>query len=125
VLERGTVLIVDDDAPVRRTLDDCLRKIGYRVAAAADGGEALKMLHEGLKPDLILLDLIMPVMTGFEVLSAIRANPDWAKIPVVVLTATVGYSAAHLDVDAMLLKPFDVLDVQNAVHLALQGGRRV
>lgn len=119
------MLIVDDEAPVRRILDDCLRKIGYDVAAASDGNEALRMLHDGPIPDLIVLDLMMPVMTGFEVLSSIRANPDWARIPVVVLTATVGYSADHLDVDAMLLKPFDVVDVQAAIHLAVHGGKHV
>lgn len=121
---RGTVLIVDDEAPVRRVLAECLRKIGYAVSSASDGTEALQLLHTAQPPDLIVLDLMMPGMTGFEVLSALRANPDWASIPVVVLTATVGYSADHLDVDAMLLKPFDVVDVQAAVHLALQGGRR-
>lgn len=67
----------------------------------------------------------MPVMTGFEVLSALRTNMDWAKIPVIILTGTTGYSAGHLDVDAVLVKPFDAEDVNAAIEIALESrGKR-
>ncbi len=61
----------------------------------------------------------MPVMSGFEVLSAMRVVPEWSEIPVVVLTATMGYSADHLQADALLEKPFDSNAVQGAVGAAI------
>ena len=101
-----------------------LNQAGYEVLGAPDGRHALELLEAGLEPDLLVLDLMMPVMTGFEVLGALRSNPGWADLPVVVLTATPGFSADHLQVDAVLLKPFDFVDVQAAIHLAQASQRK-
>jgi PAS domain S-box-containing protein len=79
------VLVVDDDANARRRLRDILEKEEWRVIEAADGREALKLMSEG--PELILLDLLMPGMDGFEFSREVGRNPEWARIPVVVLTA--------------------------------------
>jgi CheY-like chemotaxis protein len=117
--ERRTVLVIDDEQPVREVLSRFLTKAGYEVKVAADGQQALQMVHSQSPPDLIVLDLNMPVMSGFEVLSALRINPEWTKIPVVVLTATMGYSAGHLQADALLQKPFDFVTVQAAIEAAL------
>jgi CheY-like chemotaxis protein len=118
-----TVLVVDDELPVREILGRFLRQAGYEVNGASDGKEALDILQRGKLPDLIVLDLMMPVMSGFEVLNALRANPTWAKIPVIVLTATMGFSAGRLLVDATLQKPFEMVDVQAAIHVALASKR--
>ena len=67
---------------------------------------------------------MMPVMSGGEVLSALRVNPEWATIPVIVLTATMGYSAEHLLADALLQKPFDSVTVQAAIETALAAKRK-
>ena len=121
---RGTVLIVDDDVAVLEVLRRFLTKAGYDIRVASNGAAALELVHSGPPPDLMVLDLMMPVMSGFEVLSALRTNKDWANIPVIVLTATMGYSANHLDVDAMLLKPFDAKDVDAAIQAALESRRK-
>ena len=120
----GIVLIVDDEAPVLEVLRGFLAKAGYAVLAASNGAAALELVHSGPSPDLIVLDLMMPVMTGFEVLSALRANKVWANIPVIVLSGTIGYSADHLDVAAVLPKPFDAKDVDAAIQLALGSKRK-
>src|SRR5437899_9912554 len=64
----GTVLVVDDEAPVLEVLRGFLTKAGYDVLAASNGAAGLELVHAGPSPDLIVLDLMMPVMTGFEVL---------------------------------------------------------
>ena len=120
----GTVLVVDDDAGVRQVLTHFLTAAGYAVRAAVNGREALSLLDRGTIPDLFVLDLMMPEMTGLELISVLRANPDWAGKPIIVLTGTKGYSAAQLHVEAVLLKPFNSLDVQAAVFLARASQRK-
>lgn len=93
---RRDILIVDDDPDIRDALGECLRYEGYSVHAAADGRDALDRLEFGLKPDLILLDLMMPVLNGFDVLAALKKRPDWSAIPVVVVSANRGYQAGDL-----------------------------
>jgi CheY-like chemotaxis protein len=80
------VLIVEDDAAIRESLHDLLADEGYRVAEAANGAEALSSLANE-PPALILLDLWMPVMTGGQLYEKLRERPDWAAIPIVVVTA--------------------------------------
>jgi CheY-like chemotaxis protein len=120
---RSTVLVVDDDASVRESLEGFLTKAGYDVHLVANGGEALESVKAST-PDVIVLDLLMPVMSGFEVLIALRANKSWARIPVVVVTADAGHLAARLNVRATLVKPFNMIDVQASIRLALAGKQR-
>lgn len=117
---KATVLVIDDEAGVRSVLRRFLVAEGYAVVEAPDGRAALEFVHKGPIPDVIIVDLMMPVMTGFEVLSTLRVNAAWAEIPVIVLTATDGYSADHLRVAASLVKPFDLRDVKAAVEVALK-----
>jgi PAS domain S-box-containing protein len=83
---RPRVLVVDDDPDVRRLLVSYLQEAEAEVQTAANGREALERLEEGF-PDLILLDLIMPLMDGLAFLDAIRLEPRWQNIPVAVITA--------------------------------------
>ncbi|MGB3495090.1 MAG: DAHL domain-containing protein [Elainellaceae cyanobacterium] len=83
---RGTVLVVDDDPNVRDLLQRQLEHVGWRVVVAADGQAALDQLQKE-PPGLILLDLIMPEIDGFEVVSQLRSHPEWCHIPVIAITA--------------------------------------
>lgn len=87
-LERddAEILIVDDDATIRRALSRSLKREGWQVKQAANGAEALVAIADEV-PALILLDLTMPVMDGLEFLELLRANEQWGDIPVVVLTS--------------------------------------
>ena len=87
-----TVLIIDDDLPVRTALKELFETEGYAVALAANGRAALNHLHKGLRPSVIPLDLMMPVMDGWDFRNAQLADPDFKDIPVVILTAA-GFSA--------------------------------
>ena len=88
----NTVLIVDDDLPVRTALKELFETEGYAVALAANGRAALNHLRKGLRPSVILLDLMMPVMDGWDFRNEQLADPALKDIPVVILTAA-GFSA--------------------------------
>ena len=83
----GSVLIVDDAADVRALVRSAIEDVGMRAAEAEDGQAALDWLRRNPKPSLILLDLMMPAMDGFLFLERIRAMPEFAELPIVVLTA--------------------------------------
>ena len=89
----GAILIVEDDADVEEAMREILEGEGYPILSAANGEEALRILAEKPRPRLILLDLMMPVMNGWELLRALRESAKLARIPVVVVSA-VGSSAA-------------------------------
>jgi CheY-like chemotaxis protein len=106
----SSVLIVDDDESVRTTLEVILRREGHEVLAVPGGAQALDRLGDGTPPDLMLLDLMMPGMSGWEVLQALGDSPRLADVPVVVLTsfgagddAPAGRPVIHKPVDADVL----------------------
>lgn len=117
---RRDVLIVDDDPDIRDAVGECLRFEGYDVHSAADGKDALDRLEFGLRPDVILLDLMMPVLNGFDVLLALQARPEWKSIPVVVVSANRGYEAEDLSgAVSILRKPVSVDRLIAAVEQAV------
>ena len=82
-----TILIVDDDPIIRDTFVEILSDEGYSAATAANGKDALEKLHAGLRPCMIFLDLMMPIMTGAELYTALQADDQLAGIPVVIISA--------------------------------------
>jgi DNA-binding response OmpR family regulator len=76
------VLLAEDDRFLRKAAETMLKRNGFTVTGAADGEEALRLARE-VHPDLVLLDLIMPKMQGFDVLAALKASPETAAIPVI------------------------------------------
>jgi len=80
------VLVVEDESSTRQVLERSLKKEGWRAATAENGVVALREVSKA-KPSLILLDLMMPEMDGFEFLNRLRHNPDWESIPVIIFTA--------------------------------------
>ncbi|MDD4412575.1 MAG: response regulator [Patescibacteria group bacterium] len=79
------IILAEDDKFINRAYHDGLKRAGFEVESANDGEELLKML-ETKKPDLILLDLIMPIKNGFETLEEIKNNPKYKNIPVIVVS---------------------------------------
>lgn len=105
------VLVVDDDRGIREAMGDLLADEGYAVGHAGNGQEAIEYLRQrSAGPCLILLDLNMPVMTGWEFRSLQMQDPQLAKIPVVVFSAdrSVSQGAVALDAAAYLQKPLDI-----------------
>ena len=82
---KNKILLVEDDEFLSRAYSDGLSRAGLEVDVARDGGEAMEKVKEE-KPDLILLDLVMPTKNGFEVLEELRMDDDLKKIPVMILT---------------------------------------
>jgi len=80
-----TILFIEDAMALQKAFGDILRKEGYKMIPALDGEEGLK-LAKTEKPDLILLDLILPKIDGFEVLRRLKENPKTKKIPIIILT---------------------------------------
>jgi CheY-like chemotaxis protein len=85
--KRHSVLVVDDDASVRALYADALQASGHQVAMAVDGADALARLRDDSHPCLVLTDLRMPRMDGFELSRAAGSDPQLAAIPIVVMTA--------------------------------------
>ena len=104
-----SVLIADDDAVSMYLLRHCLTSAGFRVCCALDGREALAMMKDE-SPALVILDVMMPVMDGLEVLRHAKASPDLAAIPVIVVTSREQDSdileAVKLGAADYLVKPF-------------------
>jgi len=103
------VLIVDDDAGARRSLEQLLKAAGIPYSAAADGCEALEKLMAGPAPAAVVLDLVMPIMDGLRFLTARKLDRRIAAIPVIVLTGApeVFFDRADLNVHEILAKPCD------------------
>jgi len=111
-----TILVIEDDAATREALAMILRGDGFTVTGAANGQEALGLLRSGLKPDLILLDLMMPIMDGWQFRREQVRDDALAAVPVVILSAdgNVQLKAASLHAVDFLQKPVDaehLLDV--------------
>lgn len=110
------VLIVDDDADIREMMELILRGEGHQVVTAADGGEALSLLAKGLLPNVVVLDLMMPGMNGWDFRSRMLSDPRMAAIPTVVVTGDQTASRRSPELKATILsKPFSVDDLLGAI----------
>jgi DNA-binding response OmpR family regulator len=116
------VLIADDEPNIVISLEFLLRREGFEVVVAVDGEEALTKARAE-KPDLVLLDVMMPKMNGFDVCQAIRADADLAGMRVLMLTAkgreTEVSKGLGLGADAYMTKPFSTRDLVAQVRLLL------
>ena len=118
------IMAVDDERHIVRLIQVNLERAGFQVITAFDGPEALKKV-ENDRPDLIVLDVMMPKMDGFEVLKRLQANPETREIPVIMLTAKAqdadvfrGWSSG---VSAYLTKPFNPLELITFVKRIMSG----
>lgn len=109
--EKQTIVVIEDEADMADLVAIRLRKEGYDVHVARDGAEGLRLVHQA-RPDLILLDLMLPKMPGLEVLQAVRQTPSLAGVPVVIMSAkgeegdvVIGL---HTGADDYVTKPFSM-----------------
>ncbi|MCL6629965.1 MAG: response regulator, partial [Armatimonadetes bacterium] len=108
------ILAVDDEKHIVRLVQVNLERQGYEVITASDGKEALQKVEEE-RPDLVVLDVMMPYMDGFEVLQNLRRNPSTRDIPVIMLTAKAQdadvFRGWQSGVDCYLTKPFNPMEL--------------
>lgn len=106
----GRILIVEDDLDIRSILSQLLLFEGYEVEEAADGAEALALLRKSRPPALILLDLMMPVMDGWQLRAELQRDPKLASVPVVIVSADVRaeQEASRLHAAGLLKKPLQI-----------------
>ena len=121
-----TILVVDDDPDIARFVEVNLRSVGYDVLVASDGEEALNRAEE-LRPDLVLLDVMMPRVDGFEVAQRLRRNPRTANTSIIMLTAKALSSDKVLGLtsgaDDYIIKPFDPIELLARVKTTLRRAR--
>jgi CheY-like chemotaxis protein len=122
--ERPLILIAEDHPDSRDALRTLLEVHDYRVEVAADGREAVERAR-AKHPDLILMDIMMPVMDGFEATRALRANPEFAQVPILALTAMDGARELVLAAgcDDYLPKPIDVRTFVDRIRSWLDASR--
>ena len=118
-----TILIVDDEPNIVLSVEYLMKREGYEVMTANDGQAALEMVS-GTKPDLLILDVMMPRKNGFEVCSEIRADPALSGLPILMLSAK-GREAEvkkglSLGADAYITKPFSTHDLVDKVKQLLE-----
>jgi DNA-binding response OmpR family regulator len=108
------ILIADDEANIVASLEFLMRQKGYEVRVAGNGAEALAAVAE-FGPDLMLLDVMMPQMSGYDVCQKVRANPDWQGIRIVMLSAKGREAEVSkglaVGADAYVTKPFSTKDL--------------
>jgi two-component system response regulator MprA len=117
-MRSGSILLVDDDADLRDSLEDALRAEGYEVSTAVNGKDALHLLREvSVRPDLILLDIMMPEMDGWAFRGEQRKDPCLAWIPVIVFTAygSPRDIASQLGAVGFLKKPLRLHELLSAI----------
>lgn len=115
-MKTQNILIVEDDKDIRETLQYALELEGYQVETASNGSDALHFLKKNHSPHLILLDLMMPIMNGWEFLEAIKTEAELSRIPVIVITAAGEAASRTVDVNAFIKKPIELESLLNTVQ---------
>ena len=123
-----TILVVDDNHDNVEILQTFLESRGFRVATATDGKSALAKLEE-VHPALVLLDVMMPGMDGWQVCRTIKNHPDFASVRVMMVTAKGGFEdkfeGMRSGADDYVVKPVDLAELAEKVRRNLEAGRRV
>lgn len=116
------ILIIEDDQATREMLATALKMTGYRVRTAPDGLAGLRLL-EAYEPDVVVLDLNLPIASGFDVLTELRAVAKTRLMPVIAISGMEGYLRAareHRDIAAIIPKPFEPEAIVRAVERAIR-----
>jgi CheY-like chemotaxis protein len=122
----ATLLVIEDEVPLRANLVRILSAEGYRVIAAADGDEGIRRVRED-RPDLVICDILMPLVNGFGVLAALRSRPETAAIPFIFLTASADKEnlarGLRSGANDYVTKPFKIADLLAAVKRRLPAAK--
>lgn len=122
-VEQATIMVIDDSITVRKITESLLVSIDYQVMTASDGVNALEVLGEKV-PDLILLDIEMPRMDGFELLETLRATEEWKYIPVIMISSRSGAKhrdhAVKLGANGFIGKPWEAKQLEQYISQCLQ-----
>jgi two-component system alkaline phosphatase synthesis response regulator PhoP len=123
VMSKGRVVIVEDEPHIVLSLEFLLQREGYEAASAVDGEEGLALVKR-LRPDVVLLDIMMPKRNGYQVCQAIKSDPELASIPIIMLTAKGQeveiLKGLELGASAYVTKPFGNAEVLEAIRAALE-----
>lgn len=113
-----TVLVVDDELDIRESLKEILEDEGYAVLVAGDGRQALSVLRAGPRPCVVILDIIMPIMSGTEMYAAMQADAQLAEIPVIISTSDPSRAPSGV---LIMRKPISVPRLLEAVGAVCRG----
>ena len=117
-MSRATILIADDSPDIRTIMRYLLNDLGFTVVEAADGNEAVRLARQ-CQPVLILLDLCMPGIDGWEVAARLRADPALEEVPILAMTAynvsSAILAALHAGCQQVVTKPFDLHDISRKI----------
>jgi CheY-like chemotaxis protein len=120
---RKKILVIDDEPELIKAVEIRLKSIGYEVALSYDGRTGIDKAKE-IKPDLILLDLIMPIMDGYVVAKKLKDDPETKHIPIIILTASqredLKTRCRELGVASFIMKPFETSDLLMMVKAILK-----
>jgi len=123
----GEILVVDDEPNIVLSLEFLMKKEGYQVRTASNGEEAMQAIREA-KPNLVLLDVMMPRMDGYEVCQAVRSDPDLQDVLILMLTAkgreVEREKGLALGADDYVTKPFATRDLVEKVRVLIETGRQ-
>ncbi len=115
------VLVVDDSRAIRRIIGEIMKQIGFEVSEAGNGIEALQRLEELGAPDLVLVDWNMPEMNGLDFIKAVRANPTYSDLPLMMVTTVTEMERMALafmaGVNEYVMKPFDKATILDKLQL--------
>lgn len=113
----ATVLVIDDEAPIVELLVDIIEEKGHTAFHASNGVEGLALARQS-RPDLIISDVMMPLLDGYALLDALRSEPDLAHTTVILMSAAFPRTAkplTELAIDGYLRKPFDLATVETVI----------
>lgn len=117
------IMVVDDEPDILTTVGQMLELSGFEVIRAASGKECIKKLTQSsAKPDLIVLDIMMPEVSGWDVAAKIKENPSWNEIPIVFLTAkgdVMSIGMGGMTSEDYIVKPFDIKDLIDRIKKIL------
>ena len=119
-MEQPTILVVDDEPSIRDLIVAVLEEEGYLAHGAHSGSAALDLVPE-LRPDLVLLDMMMPQMDGRETIRRLRQLPDGRRTLVIVMSAAVSAEHAGEGMAAFIAKPFDLVALLDTIASVLDG----